>query len=188
MNTSLRTQTNYLRRQERPWEANNPGARDFDHNMIQKLFPDRAIKAQNFIDLLAANRKNDKQHLLRVQNPLARKKQDVELAVKDLVMQLKEQSGLIISLKRVEEGSRGDPCIYRLTLPEGKTSGLKPRSARTRFGAPYSHLPTDKALTMKVKLSLSGGVLMVQTGGGYKDILEFLEHKGFFASSQHVTL
>lgn len=34
---------------------------DFDANMIQKLFPDRAIKAQNFIDLLSCNRKNDKQ-------------------------------------------------------------------------------------------------------------------------------
>ena len=44
--------------------------KDFDSNMIQTLFPDRAIKAQNFIDLLACNRKNDKQHPLRVLNPL----------------------------------------------------------------------------------------------------------------------
>jgi hypothetical protein len=34
--------------------------KELDANMIQTLFPDRAIKAQNFIDLLAANRKNDK--------------------------------------------------------------------------------------------------------------------------------
>lgn len=29
---------------------------NFDAAMIQKLFPDRAIKAQKFIDLLACNR------------------------------------------------------------------------------------------------------------------------------------
>ena len=34
--------------------------KDFDANMIQTLFPDRAIKAQNFVDLLTFNRKNDK--------------------------------------------------------------------------------------------------------------------------------
>jgi len=34
--------------------------KDFDAHMIQELFPDRAIKAQNFIDLIACNRKNDK--------------------------------------------------------------------------------------------------------------------------------
>jgi len=58
--------------------------RDLDAHMIQTLFPDRAIKAQNFIDLLAANRKNDKQNPLRVFNPLQNKTQDVELAVKDM--------------------------------------------------------------------------------------------------------
>ena len=42
--------------------------------------------------------------------------------------------------------NNGDPFIYLLELPESKTSGLKPRSARNRFGAPYSHLPKDKIL------------------------------------------
>jgi len=65
-------------------------------------------------------------------------------------------------------------------LPEARTTGLRPRSSRNRFGAPYSHLPQDKVMTQKVKLSLSGGQLMVQTGGGYKQLLEYFDDKGFF--------
>lgn len=78
-----------------------------------------------------------------------------------------------------------DPYLYQIELPEQKTSGLRARSARNRFGAPYSHLPQDKVMMTKIKLSLSGGNLMVQTGGGYLDILEFLEHKGYFYGSKY---
>ena len=63
-----------------------------------------------------------------------------------------------INFKKVQGA---DPFIYQLEFPESKTSALMPRSARNRFGAPYSHLPTDKILRKKLKLNLSGGVLMV---------------------------
>jgi len=81
----------------------------------------------------------------------------------------------------------GDPYIYQMELKNSKTAAVKPRSSRNRFGAPYSHLPKDKVLTQKVKLSLSGGQLMVQTGGGYKSLIEFLEHKGYFYGTQYDT-
>ena len=136
---------------------------NFDAQMIQKLFPDRAIKAQKFIDLLACN-KDQKQQQLRVQNPLQKKQQDLELAVKDFLVSLEERN-IRINLKKCPTG--GDHSIFQLELPEGKTSGLRPRSSRNRYGAPYSHLPQDKALMQKVKLSLSGGQIMVKQGGGY---------------------
>ena len=53
--------------------------------MIQKLFPDRAIKAQKFIDLISCNRNNDKQNFIRVYNPHEKKVMDVEMAIKDLL-------------------------------------------------------------------------------------------------------
>lgn len=95
-----------------------------------------------------------------------KKAQDVEFAVKDLLLQLEEKN-IKISLKKSYPHG-GDQFIYSLQLKERKTSAVQPRSARNTFGAPYSHLPKDHTLLTKVKLSLSGGQLMVQTGGGYK--------------------
>ena len=60
-------------------------------------------------------------------------------------MQLKEKN-VNINLRK-SDINNSDPFIYQLELPEPKTSGLKPRSARNRFGAPYSHLPKDKILS-----------------------------------------
>lgn len=45
-------------------------------------------------------------------------------------------------------------------------------------------MPKDKQLTMKVKLTLSGGNLMVIAGGGCKSLLDFMEHKGLFVNSK----
>lgn len=103
------------------------------------------------------------------------------MAVKDLVAQLADRN-IRINFKKV---AGTDPFIYQLELPEYKTSGLMPRSARNRFGTPFSHLPTDKILRQKLRLNLSGGTLMVQTGGGHKNILDFLDHKGFFYGSPY---
>ena len=83
--------------------------KEIDAHMIQTLFPDRAIKAQSFIDLLAANRKNENQYPLRVFNPLQNKPQDVELAVKELVKQLADRS---INLCITKLNLNGDPFIY----------------------------------------------------------------------------
>ena len=130
--------------------------KDFDSNMIQKLFPDRAIKAQKFIDLISCNRNNDKQQYLRVYNANEKKVMDVEMAVKELVAHLEERN-IYISIQKSKTTGVKDPFMYDLTLPEGKTSGLRARSARNQYGAPYSHLPTDKVMSVKVKLSLSGG-------------------------------
>ncbi len=62
----------------------------------------------------------------------------MELAVKDLLNSLKEKDIKLI-LKKID--GNGDPFIYQVELPEPKTSGLRPRTSRNRFGAPYSHLP-----------------------------------------------
>ena len=147
--------------------------------MIQKLFPDRAIKAQKFIDLISCNRNNDKQNFIRVYNPHEKKVMDVEMAIKDLLNQLEEKN-IRINITKASTVGVKDPFIYNLDLPEAKTSGLRARTARNKFGAPFSHLPTDKNLSVKVKLSLSGGQLMVKQGGGFILFLEFLENKGFF--------
>jgi hypothetical protein len=101
----------------------------------------------------------------------------LDLALKDFLVQL-EENNIKINMKKFSGGN--DPYIYQLDLPEGKTSGLKARSSRNRYGAPYSHLPQDRALNMKVKLSLSGGQIMVKQGGGYTQIMDFLDNKGFF--------
>ena len=100
--------------------------------------------------------------------------------MKDFLVGL-EEFNIKINLKKSTTGN--DQSIFQLELPEGKTSGLRPRSTRNRFGAPYSHLPQDRTVVQKVKLSLSGGQIMVKQGGGYTQIAEFLESKGFFSNS-----
>lgn len=52
-----------------------------------------------------------------MQDPLARRANDLALAVKDLVATLKDRFGVNISLTR-EPGK--DPLIYALSLPGGK--------------------------------------------------------------------
>ena len=148
-----------------------------DGNLIQKLFPDRAIKAQNFIDLLSS--KNQKT-AYRVQDPLARRANDLALAVKELVSNLKDRFGVHIELRR-EPGK--DPMIYALSLPGGRVQTIRPHTAH--YGIPGVK---DNTLRTRVKLSLSGGMLMVQRGGGYQDILEFLEKKGYLAGCQQLSL
>lgn len=154
---------------------------NFDAHMIQTLFPDRAIKAQNFIDLLAcAKGAGEKQkHLLRVQNPHMNKAQDVELAVKQLTKELKERNAKV-TIKKL---NLKDPFVYQVTLNDAITSAVMPRSARNQFGAPYSHLPKDKTLSQKVKLNMSSGNLYVQKGGGHQLLVDFLEQKGYFYGS-----
>jgi len=120
-------------------------------------------------------------HQIRIQNPLQRKAQDIDLAVKDLLDHLRERN-ITVSLKRVSEK---DPFIYMLELTQAKTSQLRSRQARTSQGGPYSHIPKDRFLKQKVKLGLSGGQLMVQRGGGYQQLLEFMEHKGYFYGSSY---
>jgi hypothetical protein len=153
--------------------------------MIQNLFPDRAIKAQKFIDLISCNRNNDKQQFLRVYNPNEKKIMDVEMAVKELLNHLEDRN-IKINIQRSKNVGVKDPFIYDLVLPEGKTSGLRARSARNQYGAPFSHLPTDKVMSVKIKLSLSGGQLMVKSGGGYVLFIEYLENKGFFKGMQQI--
>ena len=70
--------------------------------------------------------------------------------------------------------------MFVIELPDKKTSCLIPRSEKTPLGTPFSHLPSDKALSVKVKLSLSGGQLFVKKGGGCQAMLDFLDQKGFF--------
>lgn len=106
--------------------------------------------------------------------------------MKDLLLQLEEKN-IKISLKKSYPHG-GDQFIYSLQLKERKTSAVQPRSARNTFGAPYSHLPKDHTLQAKVKLSLSGGQLMVQTGGGYKQLLEYLEQRGYFYGSHYAEI
>lgn len=95
-----------------------------------------------------------------------------------------EEKNIKIDLKRANP-SGGDQFMYTLRLKERKTSAVRPRSARNQFGAPYSHLPKDKTLTQKIKLNLSGGNLMVKTGGGHQQLLEFLEQRGYFHGSSY---
>ena len=106
--------------------------------------------------MISCNRNNDKQNFIRVYNPHEKKVMDVEMAVKDLLNQLEEKN-VRLNIAKGKTTGVNDPFIYHLQLPEAKTSGLRARSARNKFGAPYSHLPTDKFLSVKVKLSLSGG-------------------------------
>lgn len=101
--------------------------------------------------------------------------------MKDFLVGL-EECNIKINLKKCTTAGQ-DNSIFQLELPDGKTSGLRPRSTRNRYGAPYSHLPQDRAVVQKVKLSLSGGQIMVKQGGGYTQIADFLESKGFFNNS-----
>lgn len=95
-----------------------------------------------------------------------------------------EERNIKIDLKKADQNG-GDPLMYTLKLKEKKTAAVRPRSARNQFGAPYSHLPKDKTLTQKIKLNLSGGNLMVKTGGGHQQLLEFLEQRGYFYGSTY---
>lgn len=56
---------------------------NLDANLITQLFPDRAIKAQNFIDLinLAQNTNAKTISALRVNNPNISREKDVQIAV-----------------------------------------------------------------------------------------------------------
>ena len=118
-------------------------------------------------------------------NENEKKEMDVEMAVKELVAHLEDRS-IYIQIQKSKTTGVKDPFMYDLVMPETKTSGLRPRSARNRFGAPYSHLPQDRVISVKVKLSLSGGLLMVKSGGGYVLFLEYLENKGFFQGATKV--
>lgn len=72
---------------------------------------------------------------------MLKRSQDIELAVKELVQKMADRD-IHINLKKLED----QQFVYLIELPEAKTSGLRPRTARNRFGAPYSHLPQDRNL------------------------------------------
>ena len=54
---------------------------------------------------------------------------DVEMAVKELLAHLEDRN-IKIDIKRSKTVGVNDPFMYDLVLPEGKTSGLRARSAR----------------------------------------------------------
>jgi hypothetical protein len=91
--------------------------------------------------LLSTNRNYQTSNQLRVDNPLKKNALDIELAVKELLQKLREHD---INLSIIKVGDSAG--LYQIELPEQKTSGLRARSARNRFGAPYSHLPQDKTM------------------------------------------
>lgn len=85
-----------------------------DANKIQELFPDRAIKAQKFIDLLSLNRNYEQKNQFRVEgNPQKKLAMDIELAVKALLLKFKE---LKINLNIIKVSN--DPYLYQIELPE----------------------------------------------------------------------
>ena len=113
-------------------------------------------------------------HALRVNNPNQCKEKDVELAVKTIVHQLHDCNAKV-SITKLESK---DPCMYQITLDEPRISTIRPSSASAHLIG-LNYLPKERFLSHRVRLMLSGGNLMVNSGGGAKLLVEFLEHKGY---------
>ncbi|CDW81579.1 UNKNOWN [Stylonychia lemnae] len=138
-------------------DSHNNKENDSQNQMI-RLFPDRAIKASAFIDVF-----NMEKQVIRIKNPLKKLAQDVDHAqiyqfsiiyrVQDLLTQLGERN-INLKLAKVKD------LIYEIQIPTIQ-----------------DEIPQIK--TKLLKFGLSGNTLMVRLGGGYIDLLEYLDRQGF---------
>jgi len=116
------------------------------------------IKAQSFIDLLASNNTSSAlgSPVLKLHsghNSLKKASNDVFMAVQNIIFELQEQ-GINLIIERIDK-----EFMYQIQVPNVKQFQGQKHSA------------------LKIKLSLSGGQLMVKTGGGFKQFLTWLAEK-----------
>ena len=123
------------------------------------MFPDQLIKAQSFIDLLGSNniggsattslRLAGKAPQLKLQsgkNSLKKQSEDVYQAMLKLKNDLFDL-GIQLQIERIEQ----EPYMYQILVP----------NPRKNAGS------SDNMEKQRIRLSLSGGQLMVKTGGGF---------------------
>jgi len=116
------------------------------------------IKAQSFIDLLGSNNTSSAlgSPVLKLHsghNSLKKASNDVFMAVQNIIFELQEQ-GINLIIERIDK-----EFMYQIQVPNVKQFQGQKHSA------------------LKIKLSLSGGQLMVKTGGGFKQFLTWLAEK-----------
>lgn len=85
-------------------------------------------------------------------NSLKKTSDDVHMAVQSIIQDIRDQ-GTAIEIQRI------DNFMYQIQIPNVK------------------QYQGEKFCIMKIKLSLSGGQLMVKTGGGFKLFLQWLGEK-----------
>ena len=131
---------------------------------IQNLFSDQLIQAQSFIDVLGCS--STDQQYLKIQNgknSIKKQAEDVYRAVEDLKNEIIEQDGQIY-LEKVNQ-FENDQFMYQIMLPNLK---LKNVVELINSNPTTYRLDPREMLPVKIRLSLSGGQLMIKTGGGFK--------------------
>eukprot|EP00350_Pseudokeronopsis_sp_OXSARD2_P000448 CAMPEP_0170562988 /NCGR_PEP_ID=MMETSP0211-20121228/63539_1 /TAXON_ID=311385 /ORGANISM="Pseudokeronopsis sp., Strain OXSARD2" /LENGTH=105 /DNA_ID=CAMNT_0010880595 /DNA_START=280 /DNA_END=594 /DNA_ORIENTATION=- len=104
------------------------------------------IKAAAFVDMMNTSQLD--QSYYRIRNPKRKMAQDVDFAVKELVCQLQE-ANINLDISKIKD------FIFEIKN--------------------YPDYENGREVNRVINLRLSGNQLMIRTGGGYYDFLEFLQ-------------
>ena len=91
-----------------------------------------------------------------------KQQQDVKRALDSVIDEIYEKFNIKIQVTKLDQ-----PFVYSLELPKPQ-----PRPKYIPYGKQF-----EDVLKLKAKLSLSGGILMAKTGGGFKHFTDWLAEK-----------